>query len=120
MARFSHPSSICFDSQDMLYVADTSNHVIRKITVLEIVRVVPVSVSQMGQEEKPSFISQIVSTSTINRFYAENHAIRKIFVNGTVVTVTGSQGPGLSMTHYTLRNSSVRNHCRSRFQFVGR
>ena len=47
-ALFSHPQSICLDAEENIYVADTGNGAIRKITPAGLVSTLPLSLAPAG------------------------------------------------------------------------
>ena len=99
-ARFTSPSEVAFDSANNLYVADTGNHTIRKITSAGVVSTfagspgVPGSADGTGSAAR--FSSPIgVSLDSAGNLYvgdADNDTIRKITPAGTVTTLAGKPG----------------------------
>jgi len=98
--RFSNPSGITIDSSNNLYVCDTYNHTIRKITPAGVVTTFAGTAGQSGS---------IDGTGSVARFYApfgitidssgnlyvcdySNHTIRKITPAGMVTTIAGTAG----------------------------
>lgn len=106
VARFSYPRGICVDAAGNLYVGDSWNHRIRKITPMgqvstyagggNIFGVQSVSSFADGPDTTARFYTPTeVSCDTAGNVYvadAFNHRIRKIDVNRVVTTVAGS-GP---------------------------
>ena len=87
-ARFNHPEGITIDTQGNLYVVDTSNHTVRKITPTGVVTTLA------AQFNAPSGIA---ADGAGNLFVADtaNHTIRKIDGSGIVATLAGTAGvPG--------------------------
>ncbi len=87
-ARFRSPRSLAIDAAGTLYVADTGNNAVRKITPGALV-------STVG----PAFYSApggIAVDSAGNVYVADtsNHAVRKIDLGGTVTVFAGSVGTG--------------------------
>jgi sugar lactone lactonase YvrE len=101
-ARFMVPSAIAVDSADSLYVADTGNHKVRKISVSGEVTTLAGSGqagSTDGNGAEASFYEPqgIVVDMSGNVFLADtrNQTIRRISPAGTVTTVGGWTGsPG--------------------------
>jgi sugar lactone lactonase YvrE len=97
-ATFHLPSGITTDGTN-LYVADTANHLIRKITLLSPFAVTTVAgTGTAGSADSPgaSFSSPIGITSDGPNLYVAdtaNHTIRKILISsGAVTTVAGLAG----------------------------
>lgn len=103
-ARFNHPEGITIDTQGNLYVVDTSNDTIRKITPPGLVttfagKTVPVAGFADGTGSAAQFNapSGIAADGAGNLFVADtaNHMIRKIDASGIVATLAGTAGvPG--------------------------
>ena len=100
-ARFSYPTGNAVDGGGNIYIADTSNYTIRKITPAGIVTTMAglAGVSGFangnGSAARFSSLSGIVVDSAGNVLVADNFAIRKITPSGDVSTLTGLPGqPG--------------------------
>ncbi|MES2050299.1 MAG: hypothetical protein V4447_18015 [Pseudomonadota bacterium] len=99
-ARFSSPYDVTIDSLGNIYVADTSNHTIRKINsmgwVTTLAGTAGVSGSKDGIGLNASFHSpRSVAIDAVGNLYvadAQNYIIRKINTNGNVVTLAGVAG----------------------------
>jgi hypothetical protein len=99
-ARFNGPAGTVIDALGNLYVADTSNHVIRKVAPGGIVTTLAgqpgVSGSVDGVGSAARFNSPSgVAVSTVGTVYVAdtyNHTIRAIAPDGTVTTVAGLAG----------------------------
>ena len=98
-ARFSAPASVAVDAAGNLYVADTSNHKIRKVTSAGVVTTFAGSGTQgstNGIGAAASFnFPQGVATDGTNLYVADtfNHMIRKIVIaDQTVTTLAGTSG----------------------------
>jgi sugar lactone lactonase YvrE len=99
-ASFSAPFGLAMDAAGNLFVADTGNAAIRKITPSGVVTTLagfpgnPPGVDGIGQAAgfTSPFAIAIDSDGTI--FIADGNAIRKITSNGTVTTLAGSQTAG--------------------------
>ena len=96
-ARFGHPFGVAVDSSGNVYVADSYNNLIRKITPAGVVSTLAGSGgtgSANGTGTAASFFSPtgIAVDSSGNVYVAElaNHLIRKITPAGVVSTLAGS------------------------------
>lgn len=96
-ARFKWPAGLAVDAADSVYVADTGNHTIRKITPNGIVSTLAgmpeVSGSAEGSGNTARFNapSGLAVDASGNLFVADagNHTIRKVTDTGTVSTIAG-------------------------------
>ncbi|HAN30864.1 MAG TPA: hypothetical protein DCQ06_04645 [Myxococcales bacterium] len=110
-ASFNGPRGLSIDDQDNLYVADTGNHLVRKITPAGVVTTVAGSNSPggFGQPLQGGFaegkgtaakfngLSAIAwSAGTLYVADTANHRIRKVTPDGTVSTLAGSATEGKS------------------------
>jgi len=94
-ARFSCPEGICVDNRGNIYVADTDNSKIRKITQSGVVSTLAGSAE--GFQDGPTSTSKFRSPGGLcvdvkgNIYVADtdNHKIRKISVEGQVTTIAG-------------------------------
>lgn len=102
-ARFSYPSGIAIDAFGTLYVADTLNQTIRKITGGMLVTTFagaagsPGTADGTGSAARFGFPNSLAVDTAFNVYVADsqNHTIRKINAAGSVVTLAGSPGaPG--------------------------
>ncbi|MDR6854658.1 NHL repeat-containing protein [Variovorax guangxiensis] len=103
VARFNGPYSLTVDTSGNVYVADTVNHMIRKITPAGVVTRFAESgttgsadgASENAQFNFPSSVAVDISG---NVYVAElgNNAIRKITPAGAVTTLAGSGRPGFA------------------------
>ncbi len=118
-ARFNTPAGIAIDSVGNLYVADTNNHTLRKITALGVVTTVAGSAGSSGTTNGTGSLARfnhpaglvIDSVGALYLADSDNHAIRKTIFNGTAVTVStfagqtgvagSSDGTGASATFNT-------------------
>ncbi len=99
-AQFASPSQIAVDSSNNLYVADTGNHTIRKITPARVVTTIAglagVSGSANGTGSAARFNSPIgVARDQAGNLYigdSDNNTIRKITPAGVVTTLAGFAG----------------------------
>jgi TolB-like protein/Flp pilus assembly protein TadD len=102
-ARFFHPADVAIARDGNLYVADTNNHLIRKITPAGVVSTLAGRAGEPGSEDGPGtaarfrFPTSVALDREENAYVADfaNHTIRKITPEGTVSTLAGSAGePG--------------------------
>ena len=100
-ARFSTPYGICIDATGNLFVADKTNHNIRKVTSLGVVTTLAGELSTgstnaTGSLASFNFPSGAVFDATGNMYITDylNHKIRKITPGGTVSTFAGSGSVG--------------------------
>lgn len=99
-ARFNSPSSIAIDSSGNLYVADTSNHVVRKITSAGVVTTLAGTAGSAGSTDGTGSAASFNGPSGIavdsvgNVYVADtyNHTIRAITPAGVVTTLAGLAG----------------------------
>jgi sugar lactone lactonase YvrE len=99
-ARFSSPSQIAIDQDDNLFLADTANHTIRKITPAGVVTTVAglagSSGSADGTGSNARFNSPIgVAVDAAGNLFigdSDNSTIRKITPGGVVTTFAGMAG----------------------------
>jgi len=99
-AQFYYPAGIATDSIGNVYVADTINDTIRKITPLAVVTTlagtagVTGSADGTGAAARFNFPDAVATDSAGNLFVADtnNHTIRKIASGGVVTTLAGKAG----------------------------
>jgi len=101
-ARFHFPAGIALDAAGNLYVADSHNHCIRKVSPLGEVSTVVGSAKKAGFADGPKSQARLNGPSGIaldaagNLYVADtwNHRIRKVSPEGEVRTVAGSGESG--------------------------
>ncbi|HEY8995707.1 MAG TPA: hypothetical protein VIM71_13650 [Lacunisphaera sp.] len=99
-ARFSKPSGLAIDSAGNIYVADSGNHVIRKITSGGVVTTLAGTAGTSGDTDGTGAAARfsdprgIVSDSSGILYIADtgNNTIRKIATDGKVSTIAGKSG----------------------------
>jgi len=99
-AQFCHPEAVAADPGGNLYVADTWNHTIRKITPAGLVSTLAGLAGNLGSVDgtnsKARFYrpAGIAVDSATNLFVADmfNHTLRKITPAGRVTTIAGLSG----------------------------
>jgi sugar lactone lactonase YvrE len=99
-ARFNYPTGIAIDNIGNLYVGDSGNHTIRKITPAGVVTTLAGSAGSAGSADGTGTAARFNSPNGIavdgtgNVYVAdrENHTIRKITPAGVVTTVVGQAG----------------------------
>lgn len=101
-ARFNHPEGIAFHPGHFLVVADTFNHSIRKVTLQGEVTTIAGNGKRgyrdgVGREALFNQPCGVATDRQGNIYVADtfNRRIRKIFPDGTVITLAGDGRPGL-------------------------
>ncbi len=99
-ARFSSPQGVAVDSAGNLFVADTGNHTIRRITPARVVTTIAGSAGQPGSADGAGATARfdrpndVVVDGGENLYVADtgNHTIRRISPSGVVTTLAGDPG----------------------------
>lgn len=99
-ARFDNPHGLAMDLAGNLYVADTGNHTIRKITAVGVVSTFAGSSGQSGSADGAGSAARfngpldVAVDSNGNVYVADtgNHTVRKITPAGVVTTYAGQAG----------------------------
>ena len=99
-ARFSSPQGVSVDTAGNVFVADTNNHTIRKVTSAGVVTTLAGSAGSSGSTDATGSAARFyrpinVSLDTAaNIFVADhyNHTIRKVTSAGVVTTLAGAAG----------------------------
>lgn len=99
-ARFNRPFRIALDGAGVLYVSDTGNHVIRKVTPAGVVSTLAGKAGTSGSADGTGLSATFFAPEGIavdangNVFVADdgNQTIRKIYPDGVVTTFAGTAG----------------------------
>ncbi len=99
-AQFNSPTGVTVDSSGNVYVADTVNHMIRKITSTGVVTTLAGAANSSGTTDGSGTFARFSSPTGVsvdssgNVYVADdgNRAIRKITPDGTVTTLAGTSG----------------------------
>jgi len=101
-AKFMGPRAVATDAEGNVYVADTGNHTIRKISTSGQVTTIAGAAGQAGTADGQGAVARFrgpwaLAVGTDGVVYVadtENHAIRKISTSGEVTILAGSPGVG--------------------------
>lgn len=99
-ARFSSPTGVAIDGAGNVYVAESVNNTVRKITALGDVTTLAGTAGAAGSTDGVGSAARFRTPSAVavdtagNLYVADygNHTIRKIAADGTVTTLAGSAG----------------------------
>ncbi len=102
VARFQSPQGVAVDQSGAVYVADTGNHIIRKVTSDGTATTLAGSAGNPGSDDGTGVDARFRSPFAVavspggDVFVAdtENHTLRKITLNGTVSTLAGAWSIG--------------------------
>ncbi|MCC7288710.1 MAG: hypothetical protein IT503_21240 [Burkholderiaceae bacterium] len=99
-ARFSNPQGLAIDGADNLYVADTGNQTIRKITPAGVVTTLAGQAREFGFADGTGSAARFngprgIASDTLGDVYvadSSNQVIRRITPDGVVTTIAGAPG----------------------------
>lgn len=99
-ARFNGPAGIAVDSNNNIYVGDTYNHLLRRITPAGVVTLFAGSPATTGSTDGAGSAARFnypagITTGTNGNYYfadVANHTIRRITLAGEVNTIAGLAG----------------------------
>lgn len=99
-AGFNTPTGVAADQNGNVYVADTGNHAIRKVTAAGVVTTLAGTPGTMGSADGTGAAAQFNSPTGIaadaagNVYVADtgNHTVRKVTPRGEVTTLAGTPG----------------------------
>lgn len=102
LARFNSPGGLAIDARDNLFLADTANFAIRKITTAGVVSTIVGKADRSGCVDGPREVAAFswpygIAVDGAGVLYVTDHGhtLRKVFTNGNVVTLAGICGnPG--------------------------
>ena len=100
LARFNHPSGVAVDGSGTLYVADTDNHTLRKVTAAGVVSTLAGLAGSFGSADGAGSAARFYSPysaavdGSSNVYVADgfNHTVRKVTAAAVVSTVAGLAG----------------------------
>ena len=101
-ARFNHPLGVAIDASGNLFVADSGNHTIRKVTFAGVVTTLAGCPGDAGNADRMGTDARFSSPHGVavdlrgNLLVADcnNHSIRRISSHGVVTTMAGAGRPG--------------------------
>ncbi|MFF1560817.1 RICIN domain-containing protein [Streptomyces sp. NPDC058279] len=104
-AQLNRPQALAVDNLGTLYIADSNNHRIRKVTADGTISTVAgTGTAGFGGDDGPATSAQLNNplgvmvdgTGTVYIADSNNHRIRKIRADGTITTVTGTGTAGFN------------------------
>jgi sugar lactone lactonase YvrE len=105
-AKMTQPSGVAVDTAGNLYIADTGNNCVRKVTTGGVISTIAGSgttagFSGDGGPAKSALLSgpQAVAVDSAGNVYiadTANHSVRKVSTDGVITTVAGAGVPGFS------------------------
>ena len=116
-AQLSYPRGVALDSAGNLYIADTSNHRIRKVDASGTITTVAGNGTPGFSGDGATAISAQLSyplgvaLDSLGHLYiadTSNHRIRKVDASGTITTVAGNGTPGFAGDGATATNAQLR------------
>lgn len=96
-ARFNQPAGLVSDNEGNIFVADSENHVVRKLDKNGVVTTLAGKPGQAGNVDGSAVgarfaaLSALAIDGTGHVYVADRHALRKISPQGTVATLAGAQ-----------------------------
>jgi sugar lactone lactonase YvrE len=113
-AQLNFPSGMAADATGALYIADRSNHVIRKVlpdgTITTIAGNGQMAVSGDGGPATKAglpYPTSIAIDAAGNVFIAESNSIRRVARDGTITNLVGNAAPGIAIDGRTPIESQV-------------
>ncbi|MCC6199516.1 MAG: hypothetical protein IT466_01940 [Moraxellaceae bacterium] len=102
VARFMYPQSVGVDVANNIYVADTQNDCLRKITSGGVVSTFSGACTGLGPAADPidgtnttarfNDLGHILMKADGSMYVTDSHSVRHVSTNGTVTTIAGSPG----------------------------
>ncbi|MHB8519956.1 MAG: NHL domain-containing protein [Limisphaerales bacterium] len=99
-ARFGYPQGVAVDNAGNVYVADTSNHTIRKVTAAGVVTTLGGMADRSGSADGIGSAARFAQPRGLavdragNLYVSDNQTIRKVTPAGMVTTLAGMPGQG--------------------------
>jgi sugar lactone lactonase YvrE len=99
-ALLAHPNKIAVDSKGVVYIADTSNNMIRKVVAGQITAIAGTGVPGFAGDGASAVTAQLYSpsgvaldaTGNLYIYDTVNEIIRKVDTNGIITTIAGTPG----------------------------